>query len=309
VVPPELGEFFLAPREGERGPFVYRPAAFASGRARFVNAKAGLDRWDTVAMLAPLGEGPADVAWGEAEQWAEGELALEKQPPPDARFAPAPGAALRKAQHTQWRKTFQEHLQQALSVVLYKSVAFGVLSRPGESERDFRGRIAVLGRERRDEKIEGLRRRYAPKVDALQDRIRRAEERVERERAEAQHANWDTALSAGAGLLGALLGGGRRSRGLGGARTALRGAGRSVKQRGDVGRAEEEVGVLQERLSTLERELDAEFRRIQAGSEEAVAETLERVEVRPRKSDISVGTIALAWVPWRADAGEWTRAV
>jgi hypothetical protein len=59
----------------------------------------------------------------------------------------------------------------------------------------------------------------------------------------------------------------------------------------------------------MERELEGEFRRIQAESEEAAGGTLERVEVRPRKSDVSVGTVALVWVPWRAEAGGWMRGV
>jgi hypothetical protein len=132
-------------------------------------------------------------------------------------------------------------------------------------------------------------------VQGLNDRIRRAEARVQRQQAEYQQQTWDTALSAGVGVLGALLGNGRR-RGLGTARAALRSASRSVKERDDVARAEEEVSALREQLAALEADLEAEFRAVHAAAKAGI-EPLERVEVRPKKTDIAVGTIALAWIP------------
>ncbi len=51
-------------------------------------------------------------------------------------------------------------------------------SAPGESDGDFRARLALLARERRDAAVEALRRKYAPKLQTLDDRERRAAERV-----------------------------------------------------------------------------------------------------------------------------------
>ena len=46
-------------------------------------------------------------------------------------------------------------------------------SRPLELEREFRLRLAQASRERRDQQVEALRARYAPKMDALREQIGR----------------------------------------------------------------------------------------------------------------------------------------
>ena len=67
-------------------------------------------------------------------------------------------------------------------------------------------RVTHLARERRDREVEELRRRYAPKIAALEERIRRGQERVEREQSQLGGARLDTAMSIGATVLGALFG-------------------------------------------------------------------------------------------------------
>ena len=74
-----------------------------------------------------------------------------------------------------------------------------------ESEREFRLRAALASRERRDGEADRLRRQYAPKIAALRDRLRRAEQRVEREGAQYAQRKTETAISLGATVLGALL--------------------------------------------------------------------------------------------------------
>ena len=72
----------------------------------------------------------------------------------------------------------------------------------------FRIRLSQSTREKRDDLVEQLRQKYAPKVAALQERIRKAQEAVEREKAQADQQKMQTAISFGATLLGAL--GGRK---------------------------------------------------------------------------------------------------
>jgi hypothetical protein len=298
-------ELFVPPAQSG-GELVYRPTAFASARVRYANGRLGVDRVDAVALLAPLAPGDTEPGWSAAEPLGEATAGLEKQPRPDARFARTPGAALRKAEHDRWRRSFVQHVLEHCPIVLLESARLGETSRPGEDEPAFRRRLAELARERRDAAVEALRRRYAPKVAALQERIRRAEERVDAERAEADRQGWDTAVSAGVSILGAVLGGGRR-RSLGGARTTLRSATRAAKERDDVARAEAQLAADRERLATLESELEADFRKL-AAAHDVAGEPLARIELRPKKADVSVGTIALAWVPWRRDGETWVRA-
>jgi hypothetical protein len=100
-------------------------------------------------------------------------------------------------------------------------------------------------------------------------------------------------------VLGALFGRKVTSSGnVGRAGTAMRGMGRAMREKGDIARAKESLEDLREKVV----ELEEEFEEALATVEETIRpETLElkEIELRPRKSDISVGRVALVWTPWR----------
>ena len=75
-----------------------------------------------------------------------------------------------------------------------------------ESERDFRVRLQEKAREQRDAAADKLRQKYAPKLAALQEQLRRAQAAVEREKDQARQQQMETALSFGTTLLGGFLG-------------------------------------------------------------------------------------------------------
>ncbi|MBK5095125.1 MAG: ATP-binding protein, partial [Deltaproteobacteria bacterium] len=189
-------------------------------------------------------------------------------------------------------------------LALWKSPSLKVVSEPGESERDFRIRLTQAAREERDRQIERLRKKYAPKIATLQDRIRRAEQAVEREKAQASQQKLSTAISFGATLFSALTGRKTVSQStLGRATTAARGAGRTMKEAQDVARSKENVEALSKRLGDLQALLDQETEEIRAGAD-PLTEEMETCEVRPKKTDISVDLVSLAWFPyWRDDKG------
>ena len=76
----------------------------------------------------------------------------------------------------------------------------------------------------------------------------------------------------------------------------MRGAGRTMKEREDVGRAAANVQDLAAQRDELQRAMDDEIARVQAAAD-PLTEQLERVEIAPKKKDIAVTTVALAWVP------------
>ena len=297
-----MTEFFLAVKDGEESAGVtYRPAIFGSARLHFVHAKAGLDVWRTHASLAPLGN-EGEVDWSEAGSWDAEPPPLGKEPLEGAAFAGLPGAAARKASYEAWKKSFTANLYQERSITILRCASLKALSEPGESERDFRVRLAQAAREARDAELDKLRKRYAPKVTALEERKRRAEDKLARERAEYQRQSVDTALSVGTTILGALLGRKVATVGnLGRARTAARSAGRAVKERSDIAGAEAEIEEIDGRIGELSAELEGAMRKIQGAIDPATL-ALETIEVRPRKDDITVGALALAWCPWRQGA-------
>ena len=147
---------------------------------------------------------------------------------------------------------------------ILKSPSSGETSRPGESERDFRVRLQQAGREGRDGSAEKLRRTYAPKVAALEEKIPRAEQTAEREREQASQQKIQAALSVGSTLLGAFLGRKAFSAAtLGRASTAARAGSRSWKEAQDVARADESTEALKQQLADLESQFTAEVQALE----------------------------------------------
>jgi hypothetical protein len=302
VVPPKVEEYFLpaAGKAGTQGKLVYRPAALGVATLHYTKAGTEIDVWRSVSLLAPLrGDEALGMPWEDATPLEEGAPDLDGEPEESAEFASLPAEAARPASYVRWSKMLRTHLYRSCPLLVWRSSDPRAMSRPGASEGEFRAQLRQMLHEKRDLEIEKLRKRYAPKLAHLGDRIRRAEQRVERERSQYQQQKMHTAVSVGATVLGALFGRKLGSVGnIGRATTAARGASRAARERGDVARALEDTEALQQQLRELESELETrlEALREQADDSKVVCEEL---PIRPRKSDLSVERVALVWTPWR----------
>jgi len=171
------------------------------------------------------------------------------------------------------------------------------VSRPEESEGEFRVRVAHQVKEWRDRELDRIRDKSAAKLATLNDRLVRARQKVEKEKAEAKNRSLQTYVSIGTAVLSAVLG--RKvasSTTVGRAATSMRAASRATQKQSDVVHAEETLSDLEEKLAALEAEIneDLERVRLEANPERLV---LEPIEVAPRKTDVSVEDVVLAWVP------------
>jgi hypothetical protein len=185
-----------------------------------------------------------------------------------------------------------EHLYRTSRLTLLDCPGLKVTARPGETQREFRIRLAEAAHERRDEEMDKLRERYAVKFKRLSERIRKAEQALDREQAEAQSAQARGAISIGSTILGAIFGRKIGSRAASSARSATSAA----KQMSDVRRARENVAKYRADLADLEREFEAMTAEI-ADEIEVAENGLTERQLKPRRTDIDVRLVALAWVP------------
>jgi hypothetical protein len=79
-----------------------------------------------------------------------------------------------------------------------------------------------------------------------------------------------------------------------------------MREHGDVARAAEGVTAAREQLAELEREFAAESAAVGQSADPA-ALTIERDDLRPRKSDITVERVVLLWMPWHVQPDGSTR--
>jgi hypothetical protein len=296
-LPPEITEVIL-PAGGAGTEATYRPGALGLARVDFVDRKSRqtLDT-DEISLVHPLEEGLLTLDWGEAEEAGVTESELDLEPVAGAVWDPVPAAATKPKNYAKWGKQLADYLYRNSQLELFKSPTFKAVSEPGETERDFRIRLADLAREGRDRQVEELRAKHTAKVEKLEDRLRRARQKLEKEKEQASQEKLQTVISMGTTLLSVFTGGKKLSKTtVGKARTAARGVGRISKEAGDVDRAEEDLDTLTKKLEELQTELESELERLEDRFDPE-REELEVVSVRPRKSDIDVRLVTLAWDP------------
>jgi len=300
-VPAQVREYFLPAISGN-GAIEYRAAILGAAKLHYVDAKLGIDAWQTQQLLAPLSDDGRDALWFEARDISALRPQLTGAPAADAAYAALPGPATRAESYAAWGKALAAHLYETARSELQVCDALRQCSIPGESEGGFRTRLAQRMREERDAQIDKMRATYAPKLASLQDRLARAQTRVEREQSQLSQQKLQTAVSIGATILSAFLG--RKAisaSSMGRAATAVRTAGRIGQQQQDVEHADESAATVEQQIKSLQAQCDAEIARLTTTLDPATI-SLRSVQLSARKSDLAVGEVALAWIPWRRGA-------
>jgi hypothetical protein len=311
ILPPGIREVFLAPKEAVplEASVRYEPAIIGRARVRYAKPTAGIEVDREVVCLAPASDSLGESAWESAEQFAESPP-LEPAPRTGS-FATLPSSLTNPRSYATLATSLKGHLGRTSKLTCWSAPAINAVSRPDESEGDFRVRIAQRVKEWRDGQIDKIRDKHATKLATLADRIDRARQKVEKEKAEAQNQSMQTYVSIGTAVIGALFGRKKISATtIGRAATSMRSASRATRQQADVAHAEESLTTLEERRQQLEEEVELELDRIRLeASPDSIA--LEEIDVPARKTDIAVDEVALAWVPAtsfgrpQAERGVW----
>jgi hypothetical protein len=297
ILPPGVREVFLAPE----GPVAadeavhYEPMILGRARVRYAKAGTGIEVDRELIRIAPAGDALGESAWENGEAFAE---APEVEPAPrGGSFAPLPAALAGPRGYASLATSLKSYLGRTSRLTAWSAPVIDTVSNPGESEGEFRARIAHRVKERRDAEIERLREKHAAKLASLADRIDRARQKVERERAEAKNQSMQTYVSIGSAVLAALLGRKKASAtNIGRAATSMRTASRAARQQADVVHAEESLTTLEDKRLLLEEEIEEELERIRLDtSPERIR--LEPLEIPAKKTDIAVEDVVLAWVP------------
>lgn len=252
----------------------------ASVRLHFVDAKTSTDKWISSYYLAST-DGGGYPDWGTSDELDESPDAVEPINSAEKRFAT-------------WGKSLASHVYQEKTVILFRDPETKLVSKFGESEGDFRVRAAMLRKENRDKLLEKLNAAYATKLTRSEDQLRRAEERVNREKVQVSQKQKQSLVWVGSAVLGALFG---RTRGISGSVGRIGSSARSIsaigKEKRDVEMAEENLSVITERHEALKAEYEEKLAALQeAAAQDELA--FEEVMIRPRKSDIVVESIFFA---------------
>ncbi|HIO93065.1 MAG TPA: DUF87 domain-containing protein [Leucothrix mucor] len=266
----------------------YQPSIVAKTSLHFFNQTRGIDEEEEHCLKLSLSNDDRTLDWDHNEK-DEIEFCLNDlmvQAPSAAKYAPVPkfistDKALKKA-----TASLKGWLYQNYRMELHRSKSPKLESSPYESLGDFKVRLKDLLDDKKEIEIDKLQERYGKKEKVLLNRLSRAEDRVEKEKADTS----GSLVSAGIAVLGALFG---RSSTAKVGRAISRGS-RVLKERGDVGRAEERVEEIKDDIQLLADEVEDKID-VLADKFDIDQITIEEFAIKLRKTDIVVDEIAVVW--------------
>jgi hypothetical protein len=304
ALPAEIRQYHLPVRgaRSDASTLLYRPVLLGAAQIGYRAGQGEVQSQREALYQVPVTDELLPVDWEKAKA-LEVELSdLATTGESGARYADLPRSAASAKNYPVWSREFEDWIYRTQQLDLLRSADGKQVSAPGESERDFRIRLQQATREARDAELDALRTKYASRLAALEEKIRKATQAVEREKEQAKAQQLQTAISFGATLLGSFLGTKRIGvSSLGRATTAARGVGRSIKEAGDVGRVKETVETYTAQRQQLEEEFKAETDEL-ATRLDPMNQTLVPFVLRPAKKDIAVRALVLLWCPVRRSA-------
>lgn len=301
VLAPEIEQVFVqcdaVPSEGDGSdqPPTYLPHLLGTATVHFVDTRRGLEADERIALLFPLVDGVRTIDWATATLYPDGELTWNREADESGRYAKLPSVAQSVKRYPVWRKSLAGHLYRKRRYELLKSPELKEISKPGESERDFRIRLSDLAHAERDRQVARAREKIAPKLARLQERIDQAQATVDREQREANRSTIESVISIGTTILTTMLGRKKlSSTTVSRAGTSARTATRASKQRQDVKDAEQKLVKYRQEMQELDASFQAELEKIKQQFDPQHLE-LETLTLKPRKSDIDIKLLAVCW--------------
>ena len=214
-------------------------------------------------------------------------------PPGDAVFVLGDTPIDRKDFFKAAEKAIEDHLFRDETLELFRNAELKLVSRPGESEEDFRARSLAAAEDRADEEAEKLRDRYESKLDTIRRRMVQAERRVRELDVDVGQRRQQEVVAGAGAVLSMFLGGRRRVSGLSGV-SSRRSQTRRTEER--LRSAAEKVEESQDAIADLEQELSEELERIWERWKDVAAE-VEDFEIALERNDVSLDEVMLFWAP------------
>jgi hypothetical protein len=277
---------------------VFQPALVGLATINFADRKLGLDEIQELALILPVDADLRTVDWREAQTATLKERDLSTQAPRGALFAGGIPSALSSARALSGLESdLADHLYRNQAFSLLYNAVLKLYAKPGETERDFVARCQQAAREERDREVDAIRARYETKLQRLADRKEKEEEELAKDKAQLQGRVGEEILSgldSVAGMFG--LFGSRRRKSLSGLSRAATKRRLTSQAKANIDESVEAIKRMETELADLKSDMEAEM---SEATEEwtKAAENLQEVKVSPRKSDIDVRLVALAWTP------------
>jgi len=283
--------------EVQSAALIYEPAILGAANVRFFDRKRRINEQVEKVLLAPASGDLGGVDWGLAEALPLqlGDLARSRPPAASERgpfFAPAPESANTVRELKGIADSLADWLYFHSRLTLTVHPELELFQAPGEQERAFKIRLQQAARERRDAEVDGLSAKYEARIRKLETRLRKEDRELIDDEAEYDARRREARLTMGETALSFFMGR-RRTRTVS---TIARKQRLADKAKRDIEETREEIAELEQEVAELEEELEEETKGITQKWVDLLDDVITE-EIHPRRSDVDVRLVALAWLP------------
>ncbi len=299
VLPAKVAEKFLEVAEvlpaGSR--LRYEPGLLARGRLHFVRASHDIDVWQEVYVLRAIHGDKSDEGW-EGVYLFDQPPHLSPEPEEGAEFGQLPSHLAQEATYKKLQRDLVDYLYRTQVVKRWRSSLLNVYSDLGEEEQAFRQRLAPKAREARDRASDDLEARYRKRLAEADSKINRAQSTYNEQNSQFWGRVGGFLMNVVEVIMAVLSGGKSRRR----ASTSVTAARQAATERGQAQRAKQRLDDAMADKEELLAKIDRERQEL---AEQYLPDhlKLEAIEAKPRKSDVDVEWVSLAWLPGVVDDG------
>jgi len=264
----------------------YIPTICAKVNVHFENQRKAIDELIEVSYMLELSKDTRIISWEDSIELKDDFSLYPTTKPQKARYQTLPSLVQKDKALKHASKELKDYIYTTSRIILYKCKEVKLESKPFEDKNDFLVRVQDALSELKETQIEKLQSRYDKRFDILQDRHKRAMQRVQKE----EQDSTDSMLEAGISILGALFG-----------RTTSTKVGRAIskgskvlKEKGDITRAKQRVNDIEVDIEELEYELEDKIEEINE-KYDINNISLQEIKIKPKKSDIDINECAIVW--------------
>lgn len=292
----QIPQVFL-PSTSTNANIVYQPYALGVVEVFYQSAKHKVATTKSYTFLSQFHDGIVSVDWSDA-QLIEVQLKdLKKVGQSGAKLAPYPSVAADIRNYETWKKQLNQYVRTSVGLTLLYSSKLKLVSTAEENEREFRIRLQHEAHEQRDQALDDLKKKYAARVNTLEDRLRRAQQAVEKQSTLANQKKMDAMVSTGTAIFSALFGSKKISTtSISRVGSAMKSSSKALKSGQGIEQAQETLRSVESQLEALRLELENQsdqiFDRFNVSDE-----VFEKIDIRATSTNISIPLCALAWVP------------
>ena len=281
----------------EKIELVYEPALVGGAEVRFFDRRRQINEPTEKILIIPAPDNIRTIDWAAAQISAVQLNDLTDSPQRVGAdqgpfFAAIPEAINNAKELKSVHKSLSDWLYYNSRLTLNVHQALDLFQAPDEAERAFKIRLQQAARERRDEEVDKLEKKYETRLGRLEAKLRKEERELEEDEEDYQARKQQEMVGIGETVLGFFFGR-RSSRALSSAASRRRMTSKAKRQIADT---QEEIEEVQNEIAELEDELKEEVDEISRKWHDLL-DDLTTEEITPRRTDVKVRMASLAWLP------------